>query len=242
MTSKPGEMRPTTLRDAKKMKLFPSVTTIQKELAKEFLTTWRIEQAIIAALANPTPLPNETRDQHIVRIEREAHSIVDEAGKRGSLIHEACEEFIHFGKMTEDTVIRPLMEPFYEWYRRNVTAVDYTEKSVIHRSLGYAGRLDLKATLLGRGRCIVDYKSRKHGHDGKLALYDDNGEQLEAYRQADGLDNPLADCCVSIIIASDTPDIMIHEWKKDDCARFWEGFKCLLKRWQIMKQYSPTAI
>lgn len=242
LASDAGRMRPTTIRDAKKYGWLPSVTTIQKEVNQEFLNTWRIEQGIRAALANSTRLDGEDEDGHIQRIERAAHSIVDTAAKRGTLIHEAIEQYVNFGTMTEDTVIRPLVEPYFEWHRANVQAVDYTEKTVIHRGLGFAGRLDMKAQLLGRGRCIMDYKSRKRGADGKLAVYDSNGEQLEAYRQADAQDNEPADRCVTVIINSQYPDIHIHEWPADDCARFWEAFQLLLKRWQILKKFTnPIA-
>lgn len=242
MASDPGKMRPTTIRDARKLNLLPSVTTILKEIAKPFLVSWQLEQAIRAALANPTRLEGETEDAHILRIEREGFKIVDEAGKRGTLIHEAIEKFICYDELTSDPVIRPLIMPYVTWHRDNVEAVYYTEKVCIHRELGFAGRMDLKARLKGRGDAILDYKSRKHGgSDGKLAIYDENGIQLASYREADGVDNPKAEKCITVIIASDTPDVCIHEWPASDVERFFEAFKSLLSYWQLMKKYSPVA-
>lgn len=239
--SDPGKMRPVTIRDAKKLNLFPSVTTLMKDVAKPFLTEWQINQAIHAALANAERLDGETEDAHIKRIENAAYSIVDDAAKRGSLIHEAIEQFVTLGEMTQDSVIRPLLDPYFSWHQQNVQEVFYAEKTVIHHSLGYAGRLDLKARLLGRGVCIIDYKSRKRGSDGKYATYDENFEQLEAYRQADGTQNPMADRCVTIIINSSTPDLHVHEWPMDDAPRFWTAFRHLILRWQSLKKFAPVA-
>jgi len=54
-----GEPRPTTLRDARKLNLLPSVTNILGIIAKPELTAWLQEQAVMAALTLPR-LPGET--------------------------------------------------------------------------------------------------------------------------------------------------------------------------------------
>lgn len=239
MASDPTRNRPVNLRDAKKLKLLPSVTTILKEVAKPFLEMWRIEQAIKAALANPVALSGESEDDHIHRIERAANSIVDEAAKRGVLIHEAIENFVLYGTLTADPIIRPLLEPYFAWHQENVIRVHYAEKTCVHDGLGYAGKLDLKAELRGRGLCIVDYKSRKRGSDGKYAVYPENGTQLAAYLEADALNNQRADRSVSIIINSETPDLHLHEWGEHE--RQWQAFTHLLSYWKLTKSYDPNA-
>lgn len=45
--------RPTNLRDARKLGLYPSVTNILSVLAKPGLNAWKQEQAILAALTLP---------------------------------------------------------------------------------------------------------------------------------------------------------------------------------------------
>ena len=45
--SKPGETRPTTLRDAKAQNLSPSVTTVLKIMAARGLEIWKQNPAII---------------------------------------------------------------------------------------------------------------------------------------------------------------------------------------------------
>ena len=48
--AKNGEPRATTLRDAKKMGLLPSVTTIMKAAASPGLEQWKMNQMMLAAL------------------------------------------------------------------------------------------------------------------------------------------------------------------------------------------------
>ena len=51
--AKSGEPRATTLRDAKKMGLLPSVTTIMKSAASPGLEAWKLNQMMLAALTLP---------------------------------------------------------------------------------------------------------------------------------------------------------------------------------------------
>ena len=53
VTAKDGSDRPTTLRDARKLSLVPSVTTILKVAAKPGLEMWKLEQMLLAALTLP---------------------------------------------------------------------------------------------------------------------------------------------------------------------------------------------
>ena len=48
-----GGMRATTLRDARKLNLIPSVTTIMSCAAKPGLEAWKLNQMLLAALTLP---------------------------------------------------------------------------------------------------------------------------------------------------------------------------------------------
>src|SRR5512139_1672294 len=62
-----GLPRNTTLADARKLNLLPSVTTILKILHKQALVNWLIEQAVLAAMTTPR-LPGEQDDAFIERV------------------------------------------------------------------------------------------------------------------------------------------------------------------------------
>ena len=65
--AKDGSDRPTTLRDARKLDLVPSVTTILKVAAKPGLEAWKLEQMLLSALTLPRT-QNEPEKDFIARI------------------------------------------------------------------------------------------------------------------------------------------------------------------------------
>ena len=68
--------RPTSLRDARKLGLFPSVTNVLSILAKPGLEAWKQEQAILAALTLPRT-ENEPLDEFARRVVADVGSQVD---------------------------------------------------------------------------------------------------------------------------------------------------------------------
>jgi len=65
--SKPGQMRKTTLADAKKLGLYPSPTTIMKILNNEVINNWRVNQALYHAMTTPSS-EGESGDQYARRV------------------------------------------------------------------------------------------------------------------------------------------------------------------------------
>jgi hypothetical protein len=63
-------MRPTTLRDARKMNLVPSVTSIIKCAAAPQLEKWKRDQVLIAALTLPR-MPEESEQSWLARVEQD---------------------------------------------------------------------------------------------------------------------------------------------------------------------------
>jgi hypothetical protein len=59
--SKPGVMRPTTLRDARKLNLVPSVTNIIRCAAAPGLEIWKQQQVMMAALTLQGPQQSPRR-------------------------------------------------------------------------------------------------------------------------------------------------------------------------------------
>jgi hypothetical protein len=74
---KTGE-RPTTLRDAKKIGLLPSVTTIINIMSKAGLDTWKQQQVLLAALTLPRE-PNEPEADWLKRVMQDSRATGREA-------------------------------------------------------------------------------------------------------------------------------------------------------------------
>ena len=88
--AKDGSDRPTTLRDARKMDLVPSVTTILKIAAKPGLEAWKQEQMLLAALTLPR-LDGESEKDLVARIVADSKETAKQAAERGTRIHEEVE-------------------------------------------------------------------------------------------------------------------------------------------------------
>lgn len=236
MKSKPGEYRSTTLADARKLGLIPSVTTKLSILDNPFLDSWRVEQAIIAALTLPTS-DGESIDDRARRIAEDSSKQVADAMKLGTLIHTAAENYVLRREVTNDPTIRHLFEPFRQWWDSECIETIYSEKSVVHHGEGYAGRVDCKARLKSYGVAIIDFKTRKPSSKGKFQVYDKDILQLSAYREADALSLPKADTCLSILINSQEPGVHIHQWSQEEIQHGWECFQLISKLWAKMKKF-----
>jgi len=77
-----GEPRPTTLRDARKLGLLPSVTNILGVINKPELVEWKMTQAVLAALTLPR-LEGEGEDAFARRVVDDAQSRVRTAAEFG---------------------------------------------------------------------------------------------------------------------------------------------------------------
>ena len=85
-----GEPRPTTLRDAKKLGLLPSVTNILGVIAKPALTGWLQEQAVWAALTLPRQ-EGESTDAFAKRVEEDSKTSTGDAADFGTRFHQGAQ-------------------------------------------------------------------------------------------------------------------------------------------------------
>ena len=107
-------MRPTTIRDARKMGLLPSVTNIISQWDKPQLTRWKMREAAKAALQVPPPQGEEPLDRFADRAIEHAMSQVTEAADLGSRIHGAIENIIRAARSSRARTSSPSSNP---WWR-----------------------------------------------------------------------------------------------------------------------------
>ena len=234
--AKDGSARPTTLRDARKMNLVPSVTTVMKIAAKPGLDVWKNEQLLLAALTLPK-VEGETEKEFIARVVADSKETGKRAAERGTRIHESIERWYGGDKNVEHVAIAKAFEesvfnhfkthPFQEWK---------TEISFSHE-LGFGGKTDLfteqsKDTPLG---IVLDAKTKEFDVDDDIPAYDENLMQLAAYRIGLGLPN--ARCANVFASASNHGLIKIHEWSEADLQRGWSMFQALLTFWKLKNKF-----
>lgn len=229
-------MRAPTVRDARKMDLLPSVTTILKVLHKEALVNWLIEQAVLAVVTTPR-LPGEADDAFITRV-LQVQKVQDEevtiARERGTAIHDALQfAFQGFeipGQWKE--WVLPVFQSI-----RNRGAFLFAEKVVV--GPGYAGMLDL-ALIHDNTIEIIDWKSTSKLPERES--WDEHKLQLAAYARAVQTLYPDKKITTSNAYISTKEKGAFAVFDNGDWANTFEyGFLPLMNFWQWSKTYYPTA-
>ena len=118
--------RSTSLRDARKLGLFPSVTNVLSVLAKPGLEAWKQEQAIMAALTLPRN-EDEPLDAFARRVVADMTGEVKSAADLGSSIHAAIEAYAQGRWVPEDKAVAELFEPARQWFDAEVLQVHAVE-------------------------------------------------------------------------------------------------------------------
>lgn len=239
--------RPTSLRDARKLGLYPSVTNVLAILAKPGLDAWKQEQAILSALTLPR-VEGESLDDFARRVVTDMHREVGRAANLGSAVHAAIEGYAQGRWLPENKEVARLFEPARQWFDAEVTQVHSVEIATAHIEWGYAGRVDLVATLKSTGRpTVIDFKTQKSRKDknGNFhpILHDIWPLQLEAYRQAlASKDKGLADAAIaSVVISSSEPlPVVVKVWDDADKAGFFKAFLAARDLWVWQKSYCPV--
>jgi len=234
--AKDGSDRPTTLRDARKMDLVPSVTTILKVAAKPGLEQWKLEQMLLAAMTLPQ-LPDEPEKAYIARIVADSKETGKQAAELGTRIHESIESWFDGQKNVQHKEIALAFEetifnhfkthPFQKWL---------TERSFAS-PMGFGGKVDLycEPDEHAPTGIVIDAKTKDFGPDDKLDAYDEHLLQLAAYRH--GLGIPHARCANVFVSRSHNGLVKVVEWSEEDLVRGWEMFQCLVRYWKLKNNF-----
>lgn len=225
--------RPTTLRDARKLGLLPSVTTIIKAAASPGLEIWKQRQVLMAALTLPRQT-GETDEALINRILSDSKEETRQAADRGTEIHAAVQAY--FGEMETppahlDTV-QAVAHELRGWFGDLAWPMD-AERCFAH-PLGFGGKTDLSTPLL-----ILDVKTKAFEDAKEVNVYDEQVMQLAAYRV--GLGHPYARCA-NVFVSTTKPGLIwVKEHEAGDLAKAWEMFVALLHFWRHKTGHYPKA-
>lgn len=223
--NKEGHQRPTTLRDARKLGLVPSVTTIIKCAASPGLEAWKLQQMMLAALTLPRA-PEETEESFISRIQADSKEQAKMAAERGSEVHAALESFFETRHVTSK------FSPAVLGTETEIVKVfgDLTwsaEKSFAMN--GFGGKVDLHSRD-GQG-VVIDFKTKEFTSESidKAQGFDEHAMQLAAYRV--GLEIPQARCANVFVSVTEPGLVVVKEWDQEDLDRGWKMFSSLLEFW-----------
>lgn len=244
--SKSGDgERATTIRDARNLRLFPSVTNVLGIFAKPGLDKWKLDQVAHAAMRLERS-ENESDDYFAKRIIEEAFQQVQDAADLGSRIHDALDKYFEGEPVPED--IYPYVRPFIEWKQKHQLRFDAREIVVVNHEHGFAGRADIffswEAKNGKRGIGILDIKSRKTKAGEAVRAYDEHVFQLAAYAAThygeQALPNVLA---ANAVISTTEPgrmEILKHEPAK--LVGAYKAFCSACEVWRFVKAYDPRQV
>jgi hypothetical protein len=224
-----GEVRPTTLRDARKHNLVPSVTTVLNAAAKPGLTQWMQRQVLLAALTLPK-IDAETEEEYLDRILNDSKEQGRSAADAGTDIHASIQGFyegkVYTGHQEHvQGCSRAIVEHFGEqsWI---------CERAFAHDA-GFGGKVDMHCT--AEKGIVVDIKTKEFTDPAKVDGFDEHLMQLSAYRVGLGIQNAR---CANVFVSRSVPGLaVVKEWSAEDLKRGWEMFYHLLNFWQTKNRY-----
>ncbi len=220
--SKNGKERPTTLRDAKKLGLLPSVTTIIYQAASPGLQRWKDEQLLMACLTTDR-LPDETEADYINRIITDSKEQSEKAKERGTQIHAEIQNGFETGsggiyyesaKATLDKVCGAV-----EWKCEQSFATE-----------SYGGKKDLEG-----GGYLIDIKTTTKDL-ADIKTWPEHAMQLAAYDY-----DKLNACGILYInVKSAESKLIIIDGKEID--KGWKMFSALLDYWVAKNNFEYQKV
>lgn len=222
---------PTTLAHAKRLGLYPSVTTILKALAKPALTEWLCRNAATAALTTPR-IDGEALDAFLERILRkDATDESEKAKDLGTRIHAVIEEWLN-GFPVTDFALTPHVDAVMSVIKP-LGRVVWTERILIGD--GYAGKAD---ALFESEEAITltDFKTA-----GKVPdkVYPEHKLQLSAYVQTLGNTGNKRIRTAICYISTKEPGLVKLIYHDAWQETYEMGFKPLFGTWKWMNNYYP---
>lgn len=229
-----GGMRPTTLKDARKLDLLPSVTTILSVLRKPGLERWLIEQAVLAVISDPGK-PLEDLDAKIDRVlnqERQQDEESQRARDLGTRIHDAMERHLTCAPQNEsayesDWDLLPFIQPALAVVREHGRVI-FTERVLVGD--GYAGKTDCGTE--GDALTLWDFKSTS-SKTLPAKSYLEHRLQLSAYAKAMGSTGNKRIVTANLYISTSEPGklslCLNQDWQQD-----WKAFEHLLAYFKIV--------
>jgi len=240
----------TGLKEARKLKLLPSVTSVESVLAKQNI----LIETCIKYNEIDMSLDHYSVNDYKAFIKTEAFKDSRQKMKLGTVIHHMAERYI-LGKplffQGGRADVWEIFAPVKEWIDINLVAPDTglysdegAEKILVNTEIGYAGKADLKGKLSTGLKVILDFKTttvkksdiKKDGTIKKAKLYDSYIRQLAALDMC--TDSEEDNILMSVIISTD-PDnygVWQHIWNDADKWKAWTEFTAALQIFRSVKK------
>ena len=234
--------RSTTLRDARKLNLFPSVTTILAIFAKLGLELWKMR--MIAKVAFDLPkIDGETSDEFAVRCMVKQQAPVEDAADFGSKVHDAIEKYFE-GEPIPDELYE-YVKPAFDWKQDQGLRFIEREKILVNAEHGFAGMVDIVCVGPKGEKGVIDWKTRRTTKDRKVTSYDFQIHQIAAYAAthwgAEAVEKEEVQGANCYISSTEPGRFEVCGYSPPEIAAAWETFKDACSIWRSLKNYDPRV-
>lgn len=256
--------RDTTITDARKMGLLPSVSGITKVWANQGLDRWKQNATIEATLnycradwtGDWSTFKQHEEDHFYGEIRARADDGMNAASSLGVKIHAAIEAELtetdwDFSEIVElsdgrSVALMDLVYPAINKVRElGIIAVE-NEKIVTCLKHGYAGQMDM-AYAQKETVGVLDFKSTKTKPGKKIDVRQGQSMQIAAYHYAywGTLDKPhfqINHQGINLYISTtEVGRVDVVTYDHDELAKQWEGFLACLTLWRLQNNYDPRT-
>jgi hypothetical protein len=233
VTAKAGHQRPTTVADARKLGLVPSVTTIIRCAAAPGLERWKLDQMLHAALTLPRG-PTEPEAEWISRVWKDSKETARKAAARGTAIHAAIQGH-YMGEPPSVELLEHVKAAYkaVHEFTADAPGFRYVPEVAFSSPLGFGGKVDL-SNRIGNG-VVIDFKTKEFSDPESLKTWDEHALQLAAYRNGLGMDN--ARCAICYVSVTTPGLAKLIEIPEKELKRGWYMFRALLEYWQFKNDY-----
>lgn len=243
--------RPTTIADAKRLGLLPSVSTITKVLHAPGLETYKMKEVAKACFLNP-PHPGEEMDPYVKAMVEKSSEDAAGAADVGTQIHAALER--HFSSELSNTTtadafpdtvkighmeyhIDTFVHPALKLIEQHGWEIVASEKVLVNAAEGYAGTTDLIIKTRDGITGIADFKSKRTKPSKPVEPSETHPCQIAAYSMAHWGNLGYG---ANIYISTTEPGrVEIVPYSPMELHAAWLAFLDMASLWRWLNNYDP---
>lgn len=235
-----GKERSTSLADARKENLFPSITTIHKVKEERMITQYREKHLLKASYEN-RPKKDEVADDYFDRILQKARHDSLEAARLGSGYHDKFEAILSGNSWDKKD---PKLKLVADWIQENVEEVFWTEHVLVDQKIGVAGKADAFVRLKTLGPTLIDWKTRRFKEfktepKWRAAWYKSDCRQLAFYGRCIEADEDEIEVANVGMNTKATSPLHIKVWSREEREWANEVVEAVNILWQHENNFRP---
>lgn len=227
-----GKMVKPTLTQARKQKLFPSVTSLMNIMAKPGLENWKQEQILMSSLTLPR-MSDESDFSFVKRVIADSKDFTKQTADIGKAIHKDIDLFFTENKAPELDASWEAIKRLTLMTKQNSVNGIYCEKPFTNLKYGYSGTVDFE--IQGDQNYLIDFKTTDIKKYKKP--YFEWGCQLAAYGQGVGFQGNY----MSFVIDRKTGEFQIYNYTPEEIEYYTKCFNHILELWFLKNNYDPRG-